>query len=287
MRVKIYILLFIFCLPLLVSAQGAGGQVRRPERKQQSTTKPTAKRKTTPQKQNEQKPVEQESEQESESQPVEEAGYDVTISCNVPFATMFIDGNNNGTASGSRFLKTGSHTVKLTAEDYDPLTETIQVNSESRSFSFTMKKIEYQMPDVIKELVNNMVFVEGGTYTMGATSEQDKEYYIDEKPIHRVTISSFSIGRYEVTQEEWQAVMGNNPSSIKGAKRPVESVSWKECQEFIRKLNDMTGKQFRLPTEAEWEYAARGGNKSIGYKYAGNDNLDRVGWFDSNSGNSI
>ena len=80
--------------------------------------------------------------------------------------------------------------------------------------------------------------------------------------------------------------MGNNPSSFKGAKRPVERVSWSDCQEFIRKLNTMTGKRFRLPTEAEWEYAARGGIKSSGYKYAGSDNLDRVAWYESNSGNA-
>lgn len=137
---------------------------------------------------------------------------------------------------------------------------------------------------VIQNLVNNMVHVEGGTFTMGATSEQGSDANSDEKPTHQVTLSSFSIGKYEVTQEEWQAVVGDNPSHFKGAKRPVEEVSWNDCQEFIRKLNAMTGKRFRLPTEAEWEYAARGGNKSIGYKYAGSDNQDRVAWYDSNSG---
>lgn len=274
-------------LPLVVSAQSVGGQVRRPERKPQTTTKPTTKKKPTPKKQNEQKPVEQQSvDQEQETKPVEEAGYDVTFNCNVPSATMYIDGNINGTASGSRFLKTGTHTVKLTSENYEPLTETIQVNSSSRSFSFTMKKKEIQLPEVLQNLVNNMVLVEGGSFTMGATYEQGNEYYIDEKPIHNVKIFTFSIGRYEVTQEEWQAVMGNNPSSSKGARRPVENVSWNDCQEFIRKLNGMTGKQFRLPTEADWEYAARGGNRSNGYKYAGDSNLDRVAWYDLNSVNS-
>lgn len=147
-------------------------------------------------------------------------------------------------------------------------------------------KEEKQLPPVIQNLMNNMVYVEGGTFTMGATSDQGSDAYDDEKPAHQVTVSSFSIGKYEVTQEEWQAVMGNNPSSSKGVKRPVEKVSWKGCQEFIRKLNTMTGKHFRLPTEAEWEYAARGGNKSIGYKYAGSDNLDRVAWYVSNSGST-
>lgn len=139
---------------------------------------------------------------------------------------------------------------------------------------------------IIQRLINNMVYVEGGTFTMGATSEQENDADDNGKPTHRVTLSSFSIGKYEVTQEEWQAVMGDNPSRRKGAKRPVERVSWNNCQEFIRKLNAMTGKRFRLPTEAEWEYAARGGNRSIGYNYSGSDNLDRVAWYDSNSGNT-
>ena len=137
---------------------------------------------------------------------------------------------------------------------------------------------------VLQNLINNMIRVEGGTFTMGATAEQGSDAFDDEKPAHQVTLSSFSIGKYEVTQEEWQAVMGSNPSKFKGGKRPVEEVSWTDCQEFIRKLNQMTGKRFRLPTEAEWEYAARGGNRSNGYKYAGSDNLGSVAWYDDNSG---
>jgi formylglycine-generating enzyme required for sulfatase activity len=86
-----------------------------------------------------------------------------------------------------------------------------------------------------------------------------------------------------VTQALWEAVMGNNPSKFKGMDKPVEQVSWNDCQEFIRKLNAATGLQFRLPTEAEWEYAARGGNKSQGYKYSGSNNIDDVAWYDSNS----
>ena len=128
-----------------------------------------------------------------------------------------------------------------------------------------------------------MVQVEGGTFTMGATSEQGSDADSNEKPTHQVTLSSFSIGRYEVTQEEWEAVMGSNPSSFKGGKLPVEQVSWDDCQEFIRKLNQLTGKEFRLPTEAEWEYAARGGSKSRGYKYAGGNDLGGVAWYWDNS----
>ena len=121
---------------------------------------------------------------------------------------------------------------------------------------------------------------------MGATHEQGNEANSDEKPAHRVTLNSFSIGQTEVTQELWEAVMGSNPSKFKGAKLPVEQVSWNDCQEFIKKLNALTGQHFRLPTEAEWEYAARGGSKSQGYKYSGSNNLGDVAWYDDddNSG---
>ncbi|MGN1235902.1 MAG: formylglycine-generating enzyme family protein [Bacteroidaceae bacterium] len=125
--------------------------------------------------------------------------------------------------------------------------------------------------------------VEGGTFTMGATSEQ-QDPYDDEKPTHQVTLSSYYIGETEVTQALWTAVMGNNPSRFKGDNNPVEQVSWNDCQEFISKLNSITGKIFRLPTEAEWEYAARGGKESKGYQYSGSNYLDDVAWYTDNSG---
>jgi formylglycine-generating enzyme required for sulfatase activity len=143
---------------------------------------------------------------------------------------------------------------------------------------------EAEKARIINNLIANMVYVEGGTFTMGATSEQGNDALLDEKPAHQVTLSSYYIGRYEVTQEEWQAVMGSNPSNFKGSHRPVEEVSWEDCQEFIRRLNQKTGKSFRLPTEAEWEYAARGGRKSNGYKYAGGNSIGDVAWYDWNSG---
>lgn len=129
-----------------------------------------------------------------------------------------------------------------------------------------------------------MVAVEGGTFTMGATSEQGRDAWDDEKPAHKVTLSDYYIGQTEVTQALWKAVMGSNPSNHKGDNLPVENVSWNDCQEFIQKLNQLMGKQFRLPTEAEWEYAARGGRKSRGYKYAGGNNIDSVAWYYDNSG---
>ncbi len=145
-----------------------------------------------------------------------------------------------------------------------------------------------QIPQVIQNLMANMVYVEGGTFTMGATSEQGSDAFSGEMPVHQVTLSSFSIGKYEVTQAEWQAVMGSNPSRFTGDnRRPVENVSWNDCQEFIRKLNAMTGKRFRLPTEAEWEYAARGGNRSKHFKYAGGNYLPTLASFEGVSMPSI
>jgi formylglycine-generating enzyme required for sulfatase activity len=123
-----------------------------------------------------------------------------------------------------------------------------------------------------------MVFVEGGEFIMG-----DAEF---EEPPHKVTVSSFYIGKYPVTQAQWEAVMGNNPSEFKNCENcPVENVSWYDCQEFIQKLNAKTGKTYRLPTEAEWEYAARGGKRSKGYKYAGSNEIEAVAWYFANSEN--
>lgn len=130
-----------------------------------------------------------------------------------------------------------------------------------------------------------MVFVEGGTFWMGSEAD-DENAYDDEKPAHHVTLNNFYIGKYEVTQAEWRHVMGSNPSELynTGCDRcPVDLVSWDDVQEFISKLNALTGKLYRLPTEAEWEYAARGGNKSQGYLYSGSNNLDEVGWYDGNA----
>ena len=140
---------------------------------------------------------------------------------------------------------------------------------------------------VVNGVEFNMVKIEGGTFHMGATSEQGRYVAYDEKPVHYVTLSDYHIGETEVTQELWQAVMGSNPSRFTGNnQRPVENVSWNDCQEFIRRLNSLTGKNFRLPTEAEWEYAARGGkySKDYVYKYSGSNNADEVAWYDDNSG---
>ena len=128
-----------------------------------------------------------------------------------------------------------------------------------------------------------MVKVEAGTFMMGATPEM-KNPIFKEEPVHQVTLTKdYYIGKYEVTQALWKAVMGNNPSFNEGGNLPVERMSYTECLMFISKLNDMTGMIFRLPTEAEWEFAARGGRKSRGYQYSGGNKLSDVAWYDANS----
>ena len=145
------------------------------------------------------------------------------------------------------------------------------------------KNIKYENNTITipgTDISYKMVFVEGGTFQMGSN---DSEAESNEKTVHSVTLSDYYIGEIEVTQELWEAVMGSNPLCFNGSKKPVESVSWYDCQEFIKKLNKLTGKNFRLPTEAEWEYAARGGNKSRGYKYSGSDNISDVAWYNKNA----
>ena len=140
---------------------------------------------------------------------------------------------------------------------------------------------------IIEQLKKDMVKVEGGSYYMGATSEQLAEAKDNEKPSHPVSLPDFYMCKYEVTQELWNAIMGNNPSEPKGDKLPVVFVSYDDCLKFIKLLNKKTGENYRLPTEEEWEYAARGGNRSNRYKFAGNDDLRKVGWYAMNSGKTI
>ena len=131
----------------------------------------------------------------------------------------------------------------------------------------------------------NMVLVKSGTFYMGAQKDDpnapnyDEEAWSREAPVHEVTLSSYYIAESEVTQDLWMAVMGSNPSHFVGGLRPVEQVTYYDCQNFINKLNQMTGLNFRFPTEAEWEFAARGGNESHGYKYSGSDIIDDVAWY--------
>ena len=168
-----------------------------------------------------------------------------------------------------KFLSVGEDMEQKTEQKTESAPQLVAVEG---SRTFTVNGVKF-----------TMVPVEGGTFTMGATSEQGSDARDGEKPAHQVTLSDYYIGQTEVTQALWKAVMGSNPSDSKGDNLPVEQVSWDDCQVFIQKLNQLTGKQFRLPTEAEWEYAARGGRKSRGYKYAGGNDIGSVAWYNSNS----
>ena len=135
----------------------------------------------------------------------------------------------------------------------------------------------------LKKLMADMVLVEGGTYMMGNPDRDRNDEYAKDVP-HEVTLSSFYICKYEVTEALWTAVMGSNPSRDKlGDNYPVEQVNWYDCQDFVEKLSELTGRHFRLPTEAEWEYAARGGKRSRGYRYSGSYALDEIGWHVGNA----
>ena len=179
------------------------------------------------------------------------------------------------TGDVNKQVQAGSHRIV-----WDVLSEREKLAGANICFKVEVNSGKFTVNGVSFEMVR----VEGGTFRMGATSEQEDDAESDEKPVHSVTLSSYYIGKTEVTQALWQAVMGSNPSSFKGDNLPVECVSWDDCQEFIRKLNSMTGQNFRLPTEAEWEFACRGGNNSRGYKYSGSNNLGSVAWCDGNSG---
>ena len=218
-----------------------------------------------------------------------------------PFgADVYIDGNKIGQSPRVfNGLLVGNHKVEIKKDGYG--TESKQVNilegqtatlagvltTNTTASSTTGSSLSGNIITIpVKNgIIIDMVRVEAGTFTMGATPEM-KDPFLWEKPAHQVTLTNdYYIGKYEVTQALWKAVMGKNPSNFKGDNLPVEQVSWDDCQEFINKLNKITGKKFRLPTEAEWEYAARGGKKSRGYQYSGSNNISDVAWYDSNSGN--
>ena len=184
----------------------------------------------------------------------------------------------------------GNATISVSVQENNSFdsrsaTITVMAGNITQTISVSQAKPVYQS---IKTFTVNgisfkMKLVEGGTFTMGATSEQGDDAESNEKPSHKVTLSSYYMGETEVTQELWQAVMGSNPSYFSGYRKPVEQVSWNDCQDFITRLNSMIGQNFRFPTEAEWEFAARGGNNSRGYKYSGSNSIDNVAWYEVNS----
>ena len=218
-------------------------------------------------------------------------GKPLTILSDASGDDVYIDGLKQGVTPLKTTLSFGSHQIELRRRDKKVgkqimVTPTGGDNIIKMGFGLQPQwstSITPKQKQVLEKLIGNMIEVEGGTFTMGATPEQGNDAFTDEKPAHQVTLSDYYICKYEVTQEEWEVVMGNNPSYFKGSNRPVEEVSWYDCQEFIRKLNLLTGLTFSLPTEAEWEYAARGGSKSQGYKYSGSNNIDDVAWYTRNS----
>ena len=217
-----------------------------------------------------------------------------------PFgADVYVDGKKIGQSPRVfNGLLVGSHKVEIKKDGYGTDSKTVNIlegqtatlsgmlstNTTSSVASGTLSSGNIITIPVKKGISIEMVRVEAGTFTMGATPEMEYPWN-DEKPTHQVILTNdYYIGKYEVTQALWQAVMGKNPSKFKGDNLPVENVSWDDCQEFISKLNSVTGKAFRLPTEAEWEYAARGGKKSRGYQYSGSNNISDVAWYTDNSG---
>ena len=192
----------------------------------------------------------------------QEPEWEVTGSCGT------ID--QNGFFSAGR---SGDCTVRASLRD---------INNKKITESVTVKIKDPTLDDIL----GDMAQVRGGTFTMGCTLAQESDCSSLEKPAHQVTLNDFYIGKYEVTQFLWKQIMGinyNPAGGRNGDNYPVENVSWDDVQEFIERLNDRTEKTYRLPTEAEWEYAARGGNQSRGYIYSGSNTLDDVGWYEDNS----
>ena len=212
-----------------------------------------------------------------------ESGKPVVISAHEG-ADIYVDGAKVGTTRFEGALAFGSHTAYAMLDGKKSGEKTINVSMQGGDVPAMTLAFHESKTFTVNGVSFEMVFVEGGTFQMGSNDGES-----DEQPVHQVTLSNYHIGKTEVTQELWQAVMGSNPSysGFKGAKNPVNNVSWNDCQEFISKLNRLTGGRFRLPTEAEWEYAARGGNKSRGYKYSGSDYLGRVAWYEDNSDSKV
>ena len=158
-------------------------------------------------------------------------------------------------------------------------------NSRSSNTPTVNSTLRPEVAEVIRKIEGNMVRIDGGKFYMGCISDKDSDCYYWEKPGHEVEVSTFYLNKFPVTQSEWQAVVGTKPWFSKDCPNcPIEDVTWFDAQVFINMLNQLTGRYYRLPTEAEWEFAAKGGTKSLGYKYSGSNNASIVAWYDANSG---
>jgi formylglycine-generating enzyme required for sulfatase activity len=185
-----------------------------------------------------------------------------------------------------RLFSQGKSCNKKCIHDFNALIKRVKEEQKVTSASkMSQIPVPRSTPSVSTLFVEpQMVKVEGGMFQMGSNQNEN------EKPIHPVKVSGFYIGKYEVTQAEWRSVMGEDPEELmyyKGDSMPVQKVSWNDIQDFLQKINVKTGKKYRLPTEAEWEFAARGGNNSKGYTYSGSDDVKSVAWMGENAGNRL
>lgn len=216
--------------------------------------------------------------------------YMVVLDSDPSGATVIVDGINRGTSPLTLSLTPGTHKVKM--EKRGTVAEkTITVKSDGENvWTLDLPNVLQTEVITVNGVCFKVIYVEGGTFTMGCTYEQSAACDDDENPTHSVKLSEFCMGETEVTQQLWKAVMGEEPTEQGGwtyqygygDDYPAYRVSWEEVQVFISKLNQMTGRNFRLPTEAEWEFAARGGNMSHNYKYSGSNVLSDVAWFEEN-----
>ena len=196
-------------------------------------------------------------------------------------ADVYVDGKLVGRTPLMHDVLVGSHNIELRKQGFKDYKQSIRVE-ENNIVDVVATMTEYKdetYTETAKGINLKMIYVEGGTFAMGSNSGDD-----NEKPVHNVTLDSYYIGETEITQAQWRAVMGSNPSGHTGDNRPVEKVSWNDAQAFCKKLSELTGKRYVLPTEAQWEYAARGGNQSKGYNYSGSNNIDEVAKYGSSSG---
>ena len=206
-------------------------------------------------------------------------GREVAINSTPSGVNLFIDGNAVGKTPYKGNLTFGSHVLKI--ENEGKIAErNVEIPQSGGETNFTLAFGPASFTETVKGVSFEMIGIKGGTFQMGS-NDGDR----DEKPVHQVTVSDFLMSKTEVTQALWQAVMGNNPSNFKGNNLPVEQVSWGDCQEFIKKLNQLSGKNYRLPTESEWEYAAGGGerNRTIWAGTNNESNLSEYAWYISNS----